>query len=121
MITFFFFFFFLKEKNFRDQISIAVKKKMGNFTAGMLKDNKYYVEEQVNNNQGFYFMNQIKETPAYWKRFQYEVLAMIKQLGCPTFFLTLSCEDLKWKELPEIISKLNKLNVNEYLESTNYF
>ena len=46
---------------------------------------------------------------------------MIKQLGCPTFFLTLSCEDLKWKELPEIISKLNKLNVNEYLESTNYF
>ena len=94
---------------------------MGNFTAGMLKDNKYHVEEQVNNNQGFYFMNQIKETPAYWKRFQYEVLAMIKQLGCPTFFLTLSCEVLKWKELPEIISKLNKLNVNEYLESTNYF
>ena len=59
-----FFFFFLK-KNFRDQISVAVKKKMGNFTAGMFKDNKHYVEEQVNNNQGFYFMNQIKETPAY--------------------------------------------------------
>ena len=76
---------------------------MGNFTAGMLKDNKYYVEEQVNNNQGFYFMNQIKETPAYWKRFQYEVLAMIKQLGCPTFFLTL--------KNTRSYSNLNKLNL----------
>ena len=47
---------------------------MGNFTAGMLKDNKYYVEEQVNNNQGFYFMNQIKETPAYWKSFSMKFL-----------------------------------------------
>ena len=47
---------------------------------------------------------------------------MIKQLGCPAFFLTLSCADLKWKEISEIISKLNKLNFSkEYLESMNYF
>ena len=47
---------------------------------------------------------------------------MIKQLGYPTFFLTLSCADLKWKEIPEIISKSNKLNLSkEYLESMNYF
>ena len=37
-------------------------------------------------------------------------------------FLTLSYADLKWKEIPEIISKLNKLNLSiEYLESINYF
>ena len=67
-------------------------------------------------------MNQIRETPAYRKRFQYEVLAMIKQLEFPTFFLTLSCVDLKWKEIPEIISKLSKLNLSrEYLEVMNYF
>ena len=54
--------------------------------------------------------------------FQHEVLAMIKQLGCPTFFLTLFVADLKYKEVPEIISKLNKLNWSkEYLESVNYF
>ena len=47
---------------------------------------------------------------------------MIKQLGCPTFFLTLSCANLKWKLIPEIISKLNKLDLSkEYLESMNYF
>ena len=33
-------------------------------------------------------------TPAFWKRFQLEVLAMIRPLGCPTSFMTLSCADL---------------------------
>ena len=95
---------------------------MGNFTAGMFKNYKHSVEELVNKGQGFYFMNQIRETPAYRERLQYDVRAMIKQLGCPTFFLTLSCADMKWKKIPEIISKLNKLNLpKEYLESMNYF
>ena len=55
-----------------------MKKKMGNFTAGISKTYKHSVKELVNKNQGFYFMNQVRGTPAYWKRFQYEVLAMIK-------------------------------------------
>ena len=32
---------------------------------------------------------------------------MVKQLDIPTFFLTLSCADLKWDELTSIIHKLN--------------
>ena len=51
-------------------------------------------------------MNTIKETPAYWNKFFHEVLAMVKLLGPPTFFLTLSCADLRWNELISIISKL---------------
>ena len=94
---------------------------MVNFAAGISKSYKHSVEKLVNKNQGFYPMNQIRGTPTYWKRLQSEVLAMIKQLRCPTFFLTLSCVELKWKEIPEIISKLNKLNLyKEYLESMNY-
>ena len=95
---------------------------MGNFIAGMFKNYKHSAEELFNKDQGLYFMNQVRGTPAYWKRFQHQVLAIIKQLGCPTFFLSLSCADLKWKEIPEITSKLNKLSLSkEYLESTNYF
>ena len=51
-------------------------------------------------------MNSIKGTPAYWKKFLHEVLAMVKQLGLPTFFMTLSCADLRWNELISIISTL---------------
>ena len=83
---------------------------MGNFTAGMFKNYKHSVEELVNKDQGFYFMTQIRGILDYWKRLQYEFLAMIKQLRCSNFFLTLSCANLKWKEIPETILKLNKLN-----------
>ena len=36
----------------------------------------------------------------------------MKQLGCPTLFLTLSSADLRWNEL-EIISKLNSLGLTK--------
>ena len=46
-------------------------------------------------------MISVKGTPAYWKQF--------KQLGIPTYFMTLSCADLRWEELPYIFNKLNNL------------
>ena len=52
-------------------------------------------------------MNYVKGSPAFWKRFQIDVLAMIIQLGCPTLFVTLSCADLRWDELIQIISLVN--------------
>ena len=40
-----------------------------------------------------------------------DVLAMVKQLGMPTYFMRLSCADLRWEELPYIINKLNNLGI----------
>jgi len=51
-------------------------------------------------------MSSVKGTPAYWKKIMQEILAMVKQLEPPSFFLTLSCADLRWNELVSIISKL---------------
>ena len=56
-------------------------------------------------------MNPCKYTPAYWKMFLFEVLAMVKQLDLPTYLMTLSCADLWWNELVAIISKLNRENL----------
>ena len=59
-----------------------------NLTAGILPQN--YTETIITliaNDEAFNFMNTLKGTPAYWKRFQLVVLAMIKQLGVPTFSL----------------------------------
>ena len=68
-------------------------------------------------------MNILKGTPAYWTRFQLEVLAMIKQLDLPTFFITLSCADLRWHEPIEIIYKLNESDVltEDDIHNMNYF
>ena len=46
---------------------------------------------------------------------------MFKQLGIPTYFLTLSCADLRWEELPYIINKLNNLGLSdEELKNLSY-
>ena len=79
------------------QINIAMKKvACSTLTAGMLsKDFKETVSQFIARDRAYSFMNVIKGTPAYWKKFLHEVLAMVKQLGIPTFFLTLSCADLR--------------------------
>ena len=77
-------------------------------TAGVLSNNfSETVKSFIAKDKGFNFMNSVKGTPAYWKKFLFEVLAMVKQLGLPTFFMTLSCADLRWNELLAIISRLN--------------
>ena len=59
--------------------------------AGVLNNSCFHetVKQWVSNDQAFRFMSSIKGTPSYWKKIKAEVLAMVKQLGVPTFFLTL--------------------------------
>ena len=58
-------------------------------------------------------MSSVKRPPAYWKQFLYDVLAMVKQLGIPTYFLILSSANLRWEELPYIVNKFNNLGLSE--------
>ena len=51
----------------------------------------------------------------------YEVVAMVKQLGIPTWFMTLSCADLRWPELFQIIARANGKNMTaEEVETLSY-
>ena len=43
-------------------------------------------------------------TPYYQCTF-YELLAMIRQLGTPTWFFTLSAADMKWPDRIQIIAR----------------
>ena len=61
--------------------------------------------------KAFSFMSSIKGIPAYWKKFLHQVLEMVKQLGTPIFFLSLSCVDLRRNELISIIFKLNGIDI----------
>ena len=98
------------------------KIKPGTLAAGIVKSNfRRTIERFVARGSAFSFMSSVKGKPAYWNQFLYDVLAMVKQLGIPTYFLTLSCVDLRWEELPYIINKLNKLgHSDEELENLSY-
>ena len=55
------------------------KIKPGTLTAGAVKTNfKETIERFVASGNAFSFMNSVKRTPAYWKQFLYDVLAMVK-------------------------------------------
>ena len=107
----FFAHYLMQQINLYNQINAAKKKKVkGDITAGQLqRDFQNTVRSFICEDQAYLFMKLIKGTPAYWKHFLYDVLAMVKQLGLPTFFLTLTCADLRWEELLSIIAKLNKI------------
>ena len=116
-----------QQSKLQSQIGIAMRKVnsgMGSnqSTAGMFSSNfKDTVNSYIAKEDGYLFMNTIKGTPSYWKRFLFEVLAMVKQLGLPTFFLTLSCADLRWNELVKIIAKLNRMDLSEeHIENLSY-
>ena len=47
-----------------------MKKVPGQLKAGIFANNEESVRHLVSNDQGFSFMNQIKGTSAYWKKFQ---------------------------------------------------
>ena len=66
------------------------------------KNTKQRVKELIAKDKAFSFMSLIKSTPAYSKKFLHQVLTIVWQLGTPTFFLILSCADLRWNELMSI-------------------
>ena len=110
----------MQQLNLFNQINVATCKVKGNINAGQLQNNfKQTVHSFMSEDQGYTFMKAVKGTPSYWKVFLYDVLAMVKQLGLPTYFLTLSCADLRWKELILIIARLNKIEVDE--DNLDYF
>ena len=99
----------------RSWINFAMHKiKPGTLTEGTFKNNfKGTIERFVASDNAFSFMSSVKRTPAYWQQFLYDVLAMVKQLGIPTYFLAFSCVDLRWEDLLYIINKLNNVGLSE--------
>ena len=107
----------LQKQQLNSQINIAMRKaSLDTLTAGLLSRNfKKTVKRFIAQDKAYTysFMSPIKGTPAYWKKFMKDVMAIVKQLEIPTFFLTLSCADLRWNELLSIISKINGIEVSK--------
>ena len=43
-------------------------------------------------------LDNIKNTPRYWQKTRYELIARLENLGPFNFFFTLSCADMRWPE-----------------------
>lgn len=113
--------FIIEQQKVSDSINIALKKVHGqSLTASQLRNNPQNLVNLICQNQAYLFLRQIPGTPPYWQKFMYEVIAMVKQLGIPTWFMT-SCADLRWPELFQILSRTQGNNLtDEQVETLSY-
>ena len=114
--------FIMEQKKISDSINIALKKVHGHsVTASQVKSNSQAFQNLLFQDQAYLFLRQIPGSPPYWQKFMYEIVAMVKQLGIPTWFMTLSCADLRWPELFQIISKTKGNDLSdEEVEALSY-
>ena len=106
--------FIIEQKKVSDSISVAMKKICSHqITAASIRTEKQSLQNLICKDQAYLFMRQIPGSPPYWQRFMFEVVAMVKQLGIPTWFMTLSCADLRWPELFQIIARTQGINMTD--------
>ena len=110
--------YIVEAKQVQDESGIALRQTRGMkfqgkmITAGILK-NSANMKAMIRTDAAVKFLKNVRGSPAYWQRTLYDVLAMVRQIGIPTWFLTLFAADLHW---PEIIQSIARQYGKEYTE-----
>ena len=100
----------VESKQVCDDASIMLRQSRGRLyrgqalTAGTIQ-NQNVLLQMMQRDDAYKFLKNVRGSPAYFQRVQYEVLAMIRQLGIPTFFLTLSAADMQWPDVIQSIAR----------------
>ena len=88
-----------------DATNFIWRQKPGrDFTAQQAK-NRSIVSQCLRNDKAYRFMKNVRGSPPYYQRTFYELLAMVRQLGTPTWFFTLSAADMKWPDIIQTIAR----------------
>ena len=74
------------------------------FTASQAR-NPEVISQFVHKDKAYRFLKNVRGSPPYYQRTFYELLAMIRQLGTPTWFFTLSAADMKWPDMIKTIAR----------------
>ena len=89
------------------------------FTASQARD-KAMLSQFVRSDKAYSLKN-IRGSPPYYQRTFYDLLAMIRQLGTPTWFFTLSAADMKWPDMISTIAKLYGVHyTDEEIEALSF-
>uniref|UniRef100_A0A1X7V600 Helitron helicase-like domain-containing protein n=1 Tax=Amphimedon queenslandica TaxID=400682 RepID=A0A1X7V600_AMPQE len=89
----------------RDSVSIAMRNRSssslgstGHITAGELLNGDLSEKLELSENS-YAFLHNIRGASAYWDKAKLDLFAMFRTLGPPTFFITLSADDMNWFDL----------------------
>lgn len=88
------------------QVCVRKTSNSSNFTASQIRT-PGFVENLFRRDEGYAVFKNLRSSPSYWREKTKRVLAMVRQLGKATFFITLSAAETKWAEL--LVGILNLL------------
>ena len=60
---------------------------------------------------GYTVLDDVKNTPRYWKKAKYKMLAKLENLGSFQLFFTLRCADMRWQENFAAVLRDQGLNI----------
>ena len=114
--------FIIEQKKVSDSVSMALKKLSGQtVTASQIRSNDACVRNLIFKDQAYLFLRDVPGSAPYWQKFMFQVMSMVNQLGVPTWFMTLSCADLRWPELFQILSRIRGVNMtDEEVDALSY-
>jgi hypothetical protein len=105
-------------------INFCLKKCLFNksvLTAGQIKNENFF-NDLLLSDHGYSILKPLRNSPAFWEDKKKQIKAMIRQLGLPTVFLTLSAAETKWTELLVILYKIKygQAVTEEYAQQLTY-
>ncbi|CAG5050266.1 unnamed protein product [Parnassius apollo] len=87
------------------------------FACNVLQNN--FVDNLVQHDDGYRVLGGIRNSPAHWESEKKKLLAMVRQFGVPTLFLTISAAEVQWIPLLILLSEVvDKKKLTE-LEAEN--
>lgn len=94
--------------NLSQRISVCLRKKClkNNDLRAIQMLDENFIDGMIQHDDGFKLLEIFPSSPAYWQKEGKEKRAMIRQLGLPTFFITLSAAATRWGELLKSLKKI---------------
>ncbi|CAF4185611.1 unnamed protein product, partial [Rotaria sordida] len=92
-------------------INIAFRKKLPMSAKQSLDEMQ--MKFLMNKDMIYRHLQSVRGSPQYWHQRLKDLFGMTRQLGFPTFFITLSCADLRWKEFVDTFIRHTGLPVKE--------
>jgi hypothetical protein len=93
----------VEAKQVRDDMQITLRQTRGQtfqnrtVNAGLVNSSDN-LQAMIRTDTAFKFLKNVRGSPAYWKTVLLDLLAMVRQLGMPTWFSTLFAADMQWPE-----------------------
>ena len=115
----------IESKQVADDASIILRQTQGRLhqgqalTAGAVK-NQQVIQQMIQRDDAYRFLKNVRSSPAYFQKVMYDVLAMIRQLGLPTWFLTLSAADMQWPDVIQTIARQYGTTLTEDVKSMSF-